>query len=394
MGTRIENRFIIAHKRPPYGGLFYIMIEKVNMTRSALAAFVTIALIIVLNAPLYSAEAPSFNYNENDPADYKRAKNQFTVEYQQVVDYLNKTESNSWGYTDILNLWDYRESLRKKTNNPAADPDNLFTIARQVKRNVSDSLENLGRDVSENEEYYQIKLLMMIAKPNSEFKIWNPLASAEEKAAMNELKNVINTLKRSGGAVELVEKEFGQVKRAYQSVDEKKRLKALNAALSLVRFRESRCRRLIDTRKMMYEKGLLPASQYPDYPPFMDLECCRYWTVNQDGKYHVTGYYYAPSGKKVDYTSEAIKNFNIYLPHAGMFALKSGNGYHIYTTFDGPASGVPVAYVVAQLGEEVSILHKLQVYKWLNETPPPDYSYLKIKYQTEKDGPMQTLTLE
>ena len=183
-----------------------------------------ISLVLLFAAgTVFGAEPPSFNYQDGDPADYRRAKDAFTKEYEKVTAYLNRTESGMWGYTDILNLWDYRESLRRQTQAVGEDPDNPFTIAREIRRDLSQGLNDLAEDVRRNEEYYQIRLLMLIAKPYSERKVWNPAAGADERQALDDLRGVVNILKRSGQSVELAEEEF---RRTYRSIEDEKRDRA------------------------------------------------------------------------------------------------------------------------------------------------------------------------
>ncbi len=353
-------------------------------------------MLFLLLAPVHVAvsedQPPSFNYKSGDVASYQRAKSAFVAEYEKVVAYLNKDNPNTWGYTDILNLWDYRESSRKLSQQVQTDPDDMYALAQRVKHNLGKQVTDLGKDIYENETEYQIRFLLLVSKTFSDSKVWNPVASRDKNAASRELRDVVNALSRSGKSVELAEQEFSKKQSVYKSIEEQEREKALRSALRLVEFKKERSKRLIQARKEMYAKGLLPEKTLPEGQPFMDLACCKYWVQGSGKNKYITGYYLSKSGKRVDYTSGAIGNFNPYLPHAGLFALASGNGYHIYQAGEAnPATGT--TYVVVLLGETVEELYRLRVFKWLNEQPPADLSYFKINYQLTPNGPLQSLIL-
>ncbi len=216
---------------------------------------IAIGLGLPLSTVLYAQKAlPSFNYDPTDPDSYSAAKQAFVSEFQPVVDHLQQTKGGNWGYTDILNLWDYREEMQRRASGRAANPDNLFTIANQVVENANNYLGAQVDDMVRNEEYYQIRLLMMIANPHSEKKVWNPLATVVEDQAIREMRNVIDRLKLSGDSVEFAEELFTE----YRNVEKSQRELAIEAARRLVQFKEARCRELIEARKQMYRDGILP----------------------------------------------------------------------------------------------------------------------------------------
>ncbi len=356
--------------------------------------YLAIPSLLLVSVQVTGAEdqPPSFNYKSGDIADLQRAKSAFVAEYEKVVAYLNKDNPNAWGYTDILNLWDFRESSRKQSQQVQTDPDDMYALAQRVKNNLGKQVTDLGKDIYENETEYQIRFLLLVSKTFSDSKVWNPVASHDKNMASRELRDVVNALSRSGRSVELAEQEFSKRRSVYKSIEEQEREKAIRAALRLVEFKKERSKRLIQARKEMYAKGLLPEKNLPEGQPFMDLACCKYWVQGSGKNKYITGYYLSKSGKRVDYTSGAIGNFNPYIPHAGLFALASGNGYHIYQAGEAnPSTGT--TYVVVLLGEKVEELYRLRVFKWLNEQPPADFSYFKINYQLTPNGPLKSLIL-
>lgn len=66
----------------------------------------------------------------------------------------------------------------------------------------------------------------------------------------------------------------------------------------------------------------------PDHPPFIDLPCCRWWEVHEDGARRVKGWYLNPEGGKVVYVSAPLARG--FAPETGLFAGASGNGYHVF----------------------------------------------------------------
>jgi hypothetical protein len=129
----------------------------------------------------------------------------------------------------------------------------------------------------------------------------------------------------------------------------------------------------------------------PEGPPFLDLPCCRYWHV-VDGQGHdrITGSYVTPKGTRVAYTSGTIANYVPAMPHAGLVALKSGAGYHIYFETTGSQGTV---VVVTKLGEQVETLFHERVARWSCQDMAPDMAWLRCRFE-RTIGSVETLTLQ
>jgi len=126
--------------------------------------------------------------------------------------------------------------------------------------------------------------------------------------------------------------------------------------------------------------------------PAMNLPCCKYWILHKNNRVYVTGHYYTPSGRKIDYTSQAIKNYNPQSPAAGMFALLSGNGYHVYQTYGGKTP--QVRYIVAKMTSSgVSVTHRLDLIRFGIDVAP-DMARATLTYQTELNGPERKILLK
>jgi hypothetical protein len=137
------------------------------------------------------------------------------------------------------------------------------------------------------------------------------------------------------------------------------------------------------------------------YPPNMegkkrialDLPFCKYWSEYKNNQIRLTGYYYIPSGQKVNYMSLPIKHFNAQYPAAGMFVVANGTGYHVYVTEKGGDDEGGSLYVVTRMrGSEVKTLHKINAYSW-QMNPAAGNAFWTVKYKTSPDGATQSLVL-
>ncbi|MDU8926605.1 hypothetical protein RXV86_04330 [Alisedimentitalea sp. MJ-SS2] len=96
----------------------------------------------------------------------------------------------------------------------------------------------------------------------------------------------------------------------------------------------------------------------PEGTPFMDMECCRWWEVNEGGR-RVKGWYVNKDGDKVAYTSAPLAMFDP--GFAGLFAGASGNGYHVYRT---GTPGKTTHMIAVRLGLQPETLFDQTVSTW------------------------------
>lgn len=66
----------------------------------------------------------------------------------------------------------------------------------------------------------------------------------------------------------------------------------------------------------------------------MDLPFAKYWVSGAEKQEIISGYYLNGAGKKNEYTSLKIADYNPAIPVYGLFGLRSFNGYHVYRTFE------------------------------------------------------------
>lgn len=123
----------------------------------------------------------------------------------------------------------------------------------------------------------------------------------------------------------------------------------------------------------------------PAGPPFMNLPCCKYWLVQKDGRYYVTGYYFNQAKQKVDYTSDALSPVHLADTTKGLFAVTGGNGYHLYFHDDYDLKTGLGTFVVTRLGDKVEPLHRIQFAGRCYLKFAPDFSYIEVIHNTPDD---------
>ncbi len=135
----------------------------------------------------------------------------------------------------------------------------------------------------------------------------------------------------------------------------------------------------------------------------VDLPCCKYWAVHQNGKVYLTGHYFTLQGQKVEYTSESIRDYNPAFPNAGMSITASGTGYHIYhNNVDcsrGPQQPCRELVIARMRGTQAGVLHRLNITIFLDIDIPPDSSRIIVNYCDEfvpigQDCPKKVLILD
>ncbi len=142
----------------------------------------------------------------------------------------------------------------------------------------------------------------------------------------------------------------------------------------------------------------------PRYPPklegkktkALDLQWCKYWILHKDGHLYMTGYYYVPSGRKIQYTSEAMHSYSPHAPAAGLImASGSGTGYHVYRAeADDLEGGKAIYHIVRMRGPKIKILHRLNVHGHFSMKLTPDQRAWIVSYKTEPKGEIKTIRLD
>jgi hypothetical protein len=108
----------------------------------------------------------------------------------------------------------------------------------------------------------------------------------------------------------------------------------------------------------------------PDGVPFIDLDCCRWWEVNEGGR-RVKGWYVNADGDKVAYTSRPLDALTP--AYAGLSAGASGSGYHVYRTGE-PDQNLRVHMIVVRLGITPETIFDDWVNRWTNRLVPGGYA--------------------
>ncbi len=153
------------------------------------------------------------------------------------------------------------------------------------------------------------------------------------------------------------------------------------------------------------DAGSLPFPVYakdnrPKYDPglegtkksAMKNQYVNYDLLYEGGDIYLTGYYFTPTGQKVNYKSKPLAAALEQAPASGLMLTKGGTGYHFYQTIGETANGTP--YVITRLrGTEISVLHEFRAY-YVSVKTAPDYSSYTVEYKTEPNGPVKTFLLD
>lgn len=128
----------------------------------------------------------------------------------------------------------------------------------------------------------------------------------------------------------------------------------------------------------------------------LDMEWCKYWILHKDNHLYMTGYYYVPSGQRINYTSKPMAFYSPAAPAAGLImAMGTKTGYHVYQAeADGLKAGQALYYVTRMRGTEIKILHKLKVHGHFSMKLTKNGLSWIVNYKTQPKGPTKTLYLK
>ena len=145
----------------------------------------------------------------------------------------------------------------------------------------------------------------------------------------------------------------------------------------------------------------LPMQPGKRYPPEMEgekksvvnLPYAKYWLLHEKGDIYLTGFYYIPTGQKVEYKSEPVETRKAPQPHLGLLLTKSGTGYHLYPTTSGDHSrGQP--YIITRMrGTNVEVIHRFSA-TWVMPKPEKDFSKITIQYKVKEGSGMKEIVLD
>ena len=126
--------------------------------------------------------------------------------------------------------------------------------------------------------------------------------------------------------------------------------------------------------------------------PAMQNQYVSYNLLYQGGDIYLQGYYYTPTGQKVNYKSKPLAAVLENAPASGLMLTKGGTGYHFYQTTGEVSEGVP--YVITRLrGPDITVLHEFKA-TFINVKNAPDYSRYTVEYKTKGDNTLRTLVLD
>lgn len=126
--------------------------------------------------------------------------------------------------------------------------------------------------------------------------------------------------------------------------------------------------------------------------PVMKNQYVNYVLLYEGGDIYLTGYYYTPSGQKVDYKSKPLAAQLENAPVTGLVLTRGGTGYHIYQTTGETTGGVP--YVITRLrGTEITVIKEFKA-AFFTVKNAPDYSSFTVEYKETSDGTLKMILLD